>query len=340
MSSSIRNHYETLIRRCFVQLTEGCGKSECTNPHCATGSGRKMDQNEAAAKALTLVHKNKKMKICVSRENVKATTAAMLSSSVAVPTSTPGSVSGNTVLTTAAGQPVSAATSSSTSHLVNQSFLLTPSHPSPPSNVTDTNATAISTNTITNTLAAAAAAAAATTTTANPADTSREPSRSDLSQTTEPMETAQSVLSVIENNHTHSLDESAASSVIANFQTGRTDTPPTLSQHESSFAYPPSSGGEGGSIDASTSILSSHSSNGVAMVHMPSVSSVSSNEVVGMELSPSVPSGPSFNISHPAKDELASSLPLDISHMSIPGLCNKNHSICEHVYFHCCSINF
>ena len=43
------------IRRYFIQLTSGCGRRGCDNPHCATGSGRPLTATEAATRAVHLV---------------------------------------------------------------------------------------------------------------------------------------------------------------------------------------------------------------------------------------------------------------------------------------------
>lgn len=44
-----------LIRKYFLQLTQGCGKKDCDNPDCATGRGESLSPDEAASKALLLV---------------------------------------------------------------------------------------------------------------------------------------------------------------------------------------------------------------------------------------------------------------------------------------------
>ena len=59
-----------LIRQYFVQLTEGCKQDGCENPHCATGSGKPMDHNQAAAAALQFSLGRTKKHLCVSKDVV------------------------------------------------------------------------------------------------------------------------------------------------------------------------------------------------------------------------------------------------------------------------------
>ena len=64
-----RKRYELLVRKFFIQLTEGCGDSGCTNLDCATGCGISMDQNQAAARALSIVQsRNKNVTICLPKD--------------------------------------------------------------------------------------------------------------------------------------------------------------------------------------------------------------------------------------------------------------------------------
>ena len=61
-----RDAIESLIQQYFVQLTEGCGHKGCSNPNCATGSGKSLDTNKAAATAIKLAQQKKKGYFCVS----------------------------------------------------------------------------------------------------------------------------------------------------------------------------------------------------------------------------------------------------------------------------------
>ena len=61
-----RDAVESLIQRYFLQLTKGCGHKDCSNPNCATGSGKPVDPNKAAAVAIALAQRKKKGHLCVS----------------------------------------------------------------------------------------------------------------------------------------------------------------------------------------------------------------------------------------------------------------------------------
>ena len=58
-----RENVQLMIRRYFIQLTEGCGVKGCHNPNCATGSGKPRGPNTAAATAVLLVQR--KAKLCM-----------------------------------------------------------------------------------------------------------------------------------------------------------------------------------------------------------------------------------------------------------------------------------
>jgi ubiquitin-protein ligase E3 A len=64
---SSKEMLEEKIRLYFHQLTQGCGQKSCTNPHCATGSGRPMSTNEAGANAIVLAQK--KATICLKHNS-------------------------------------------------------------------------------------------------------------------------------------------------------------------------------------------------------------------------------------------------------------------------------
>jgi len=53
--TNMKRSAEELIKRYFIQLTEGCGRADCSNEHCATGSKKQLPKNEAAATALQLL---------------------------------------------------------------------------------------------------------------------------------------------------------------------------------------------------------------------------------------------------------------------------------------------
>ena len=46
-----------LIKQYFLQLTQGCGSTQCNNADCANGRGCPMDPTEAATAALALAAK-------------------------------------------------------------------------------------------------------------------------------------------------------------------------------------------------------------------------------------------------------------------------------------------
>ena len=130
-----------LIRQYFVQLTEGCKQDGCGNPHCATGSGKPMDHNQAAAAALQFSLGGTKKHICVSKDvvdrspsmnsilqkNYSSSSSGITSSSRNNPQHTPepmdttessdGSVSTteSTVLSTSSGTPSVSFTDTSSS---------------------------------------------------------------------------------------------------------------------------------------------------------------------------------------------------------------------------------
>lgn len=237
-----RAQYEVLIRRCFIQLTEGCGNSECTNPNCATGSGRSMDQNQAAAKALTLVHKDKKFLICVPQDRVPC----------------PGLGSKKCLLSNlpATGTP-SASGSSSLEDIEESTYPeLSPTH-------------------------------------------------------TEPMETTDSLVTA--NTDKSNSTGSAASSTLIRMHSSSSGEQPLMRQPSQALVQIPSdieqaSSSVGtASIASASDILSNRSSQEVLGVvnHVASTSSISSSEIVGMELSPA--SGPStsplFSLPQPKKGE-------------------------------------
>ena len=250
-----RAQYETLIRRCFVQLTEGCGNSECTNPNCATGSGCTMDQNQAAAKALTLVHKTKKFQICVPQDRVTSSSSS--------------NTGKKSLLNTLAVVPSQSGSSSLDSK--DESFV-------------------------------------------NLSSTHTEPM-----ETAEPMEAMETTDSLVtaNTNKTDSTGSAASSTIIQMQSGGSAENAPSLHNSTRQLVRIPSdiepaSSSEGTeSLDTSTGVLSMHSSNQVVAAHMPSISTISSSEIVGMDLSPSVPSGPSFSLPQP-KPELDGSAALPI----------------------------
>lgn len=193
-----------------------------------------MDQNQAAAKALTLVHKNKKFQICIPQDRVA-------SSSVA---------SRKCLLKTL---PVTPSASGSSS--LEDSF---------PDN--------------------------------SPAHT-------------EPMETTDSLVTA-NTNKSHSLtlsSGSAASSTLIRMHSSHSGENSLLPQTTQPMRIPSDiehvSSSEGTiSIDTSSEVVSTQSSEGVLANHRASASTISSSEIVGMDLSPSVPSGPSFSLPQPKGD--------------------------------------
>lgn len=246
---SPRAQYETLIRRCFIQLTEGCGNSECTNPNCATGSGQSMEQNQAAAKALTLVHKNKKVLICIPQDRVAC----------------PSVGSKKCLLNNLPVTP-SASGSSSLEDIEESYPDFSPTH-------------------------------------------------------TEPMETTDSLVTA-NTNKSHSSGSAASSTLIRMHSS---------SSEESSLLHQPlvqipsdieqaSSVGTV-SIDSTSDILSNRSSEVLVVAnHVASASTISSSEIVGMELSPSVPSGPLFSLPPPKEGGVyLPTTPLE--NMPVPGQC-------------------
>lgn len=62
------NTFESLVKRYFHQLTQGCGNVACDNPLCATGSRKPKSPNEAAAEAVLLAKKNS-LSLCVNSLN-------------------------------------------------------------------------------------------------------------------------------------------------------------------------------------------------------------------------------------------------------------------------------
>lgn len=58
-----REVFQERVQLYFLQLTEGCGRKHCKNPHCATGSGVITERNEAAASAVFLAAR--KAQLCM-----------------------------------------------------------------------------------------------------------------------------------------------------------------------------------------------------------------------------------------------------------------------------------
>ena len=236
-----RAQYEVLIRRCFIQLTEGCGNSECTNPNCATGSGHSMDQNQAAAKALTLVHKDKKFQICVPQDRVPC----------------PSVGSKKCLLN---NLPTTAASGSSSS-----------------------------------------------------LEDIEESTYPDLSPThTEPMETTDDSLVTANTDKTNSSG-SAASSTLIRMHSNSSGEHSLMHQPSQPLVEIPSDIEQASSsvgtvsIGSASDILSNRSSREGLVVpnHVASVSSISSSEIVGMELSPAggPATGPLFSLPPPKEGE-------------------------------------
>lgn len=250
-----RAEYETLIRRCFIQLTEGCGNCNCTNPNCATGSGQSMDQNQAAAKALTLVHKNKKVHMCIPLERVARSTVG----------------SKKCLLNNLPVTP-SASGSSSLEDIEDSSYPdISPSH-------------------------------------------------------TEPMETTDSLVTA--NTNKSQSTGSAASSTLIRMHSSTSDETSVLHQASQPIVQipsdiepasePVSATSATGSVDGSSDMISNRSSELLVVAnHMASASSISSSEIVGMDLSPSVPSGPSFSLPEPKDGALLNVAPLE--NLAVPG---------------------
>lgn len=90
-----KRHTETLIRHYFFQLTEGCKKEGCRNGECATGSGRPLNRDQAAAKAVELARGRGREGLCVPLDGVlsKTSSTASLTSSNASIGKTPSSIS-------------------------------------------------------------------------------------------------------------------------------------------------------------------------------------------------------------------------------------------------------
>ena len=61
-----REVFQERVHLYFLQLTEGCGRKQCTNPHCATGSGVITERNEAAANAVFLAAR--RAQLCMSNK--------------------------------------------------------------------------------------------------------------------------------------------------------------------------------------------------------------------------------------------------------------------------------
>eukprot|EP01117_Protostelium_nocturnum_P014905 TRINITY_DN5724_c0_g1_i7.p1 TRINITY_DN5724_c0_g1~~TRINITY_DN5724_c0_g1_i7.p1 ORF type:complete len:1618 (-),score=510.98 TRINITY_DN5724_c0_g1_i7:22-4875(-) len=64
MNEAAKTAFSLRCKYIFKQLTEGCQRSECDNPHCATATKKKMDANESAVQMLKLAS-NPKTKICL-----------------------------------------------------------------------------------------------------------------------------------------------------------------------------------------------------------------------------------------------------------------------------------
>lgn len=190
-----------------------------------------MDQNQAAAKALTLIHKNKKCHICIPKDRV-----------------TCSSVGSKKCLLNNLPVTPSASGSSSLEDLEESSYPdLSPTH-------------------------------------------------------TEPMETTDSLVTA--NTNKSQSSGSAASSTLIRMHSNTSEESSPLRQSSQPVLRIPSdieqaSSSSDGiiSIDTTSDILSNRSSEIVVVAnHMASASSISSSEIVGMDLSPSVPSGPSFTL--------------------------------------------
>lgn len=211
-----------------------------------------MDQNQAATKALTMVHKNrKKIQICIPPERV-----------------TP------------------------CSSISNETCLMNPQKPLP---------------------------------TSGSGSTSFEEGEESFvemsSAQMEPMDTTESLVTAA-TNKSHSSGSVTGSALI---QMQSTENSPANSAAPQQTSLNPSdfdltsSSDINGSVNTSTHILSARSSDVVVNARMPSVSTISSSELVGMELSPAVPSGPSFNLPQ-SKDGLGPVLPIaDLSEVGLPG---------------------
>lgn len=216
-----------------------------------------MDQNLAAAKALTLIHKNKKIQMCIPQDRV-----------------TPcSSLSGRKCVISTPPMPATKSTSATSSleEEGDESFVDLSSAPMEPMDTTESLVTAATNKTQSSTSEASGAA-------------------------------------LVQMQSSRSGDNSP----------GRSPVPCQPMRNPSD--YEPSSPSEAsGSLDSSTNVLSTRSSDVVVASHMPSASTISSSEIVGMDLSPSVPSGPSFSL--PAgKDDLSSVLPVaGLSDIAIPG---------------------
>lgn len=244
-----RAQYQTLIRRCFIQLTEGCGNKDCTNPHCATGSGHTMDHNQAAAKALTLVHKNKKFHSCIPLE--RACSSGVSSKTYFL----------NSVTPSASG----ASSLGDGSEDLEESFL-DPSAPrSEPMETMETTDSLVTANTNTNKSASSGSAA---------------------SSTLVRMQSNNSAVASNNNNSPTQQQQQHQSS-----QQPILNIPSDIEQVTTTS--------EGTEAASSSEILSTHSSGELLVNHVASASSISSSEIVGMDLSPSVPSGPSFSLPQP-----------------------------------------
>ena len=229
-----------LVRKYFIQLTEGCGNTDCTNSNCATGSGTCMGQNEAAAKAMSIVHKSKKVRMCLPDEG-------------AIPQS-----------------------NSKAPQVLNSYYItITPS---------DSSATL-----------------------------SVKESRSSNSDFLEPMETTDSFESIpLEKSHSNC--GSAASSGIVQMNSSESSVAVEDAPTQQSVIIPSDIGVSSSSNDDTDSIVGhgfSQNSDVVVPTYMSRVSPRSSGDVVRMDLSPSVPSGPSFTVHH-------THIPKDALHVSLP----------------------
>lgn len=68
--SSSRESVGSLIQQYFLQLTKGCGQEGCSNSDCATGSGKPLDPNQAAARAVSLAEHKRKGRLCIAPNSV------------------------------------------------------------------------------------------------------------------------------------------------------------------------------------------------------------------------------------------------------------------------------
>ena len=142
----------------------------------------------------------------------------------------------------------------------------------------------------------------------------------------EPMDTTESLVTAVTNKSASNASVSGGESALIQIQHSRSgeNSPANSPAPQRSLLNPAdfevSSASDGnGSVNTSTHILSTQSSDAIVAARMPSVSTISSSEIVGMELSPSVPAGRSFTLP-PGKDNLSSVMPVTgIADTPLPG---------------------